>query len=187
MFKLVGGASLGTWMGNGWRGLSLSLASLAVAVMGAGFLFLSGSEGGVADSTHVIEITEQGFNPPVCVITVNDRVRFKNLDSVVHQALVEAVGGVPPTWDTGAIQPGETTSSAWGITVDTKLNYHDPGFPALTGLIDAIQPALHPQVACTPWTPTPTPTNTPTPTPTPSPTPTPDPRSAVMPEISRGE
>ena len=172
-------------MGNGWRSLSLAAASLLMALTGATVLFLGTRGDTAADTTHTIEITNTGFNPPICTVIVGDLIQWKNLDTVDHRIVIPSAGvESPPVFDSGPVAPGET-SRRLIVSFVGRVSYSDPDFEGFEASYNANQPAHNIPRLCTPWTPTPTPTNTPTPTPSPTPTPTPDPRSAILPDVTR--
>ncbi|MCC7366737.1 MAG: hypothetical protein IT303_20435 [Dehalococcoidia bacterium] len=164
-----------------WTRLAMAVAALAMLAAGVATMVVGQSgQPAKAQITHAgntIEILpgELGFNPEVCVLNRNDEeVRFYNTDTVARRIVVpEPFDPTPeePDYrlDTGWIEPGAYSSSAWVVTANMDVEYEDFDNPELTGKIEA---PLSPGAAtnCKPAPPTPTPTNTPVPTPTPTPT-----------------
>jgi plastocyanin len=62
--------------------------------------------------TFVIEVGAGGFNPAMCKISRGDLVFFKNVDSQPHRVIWADPNGGAPLFDSGAIAPGVTTTSA---------------------------------------------------------------------------
>lgn len=159
------------------RRLSLATAALLMAAVGAVSLFLN-VDGTVAQDEFIIEVNEEGFNPPSCTINKNTTIRWKNVGGAVHRVVRPAPGvDSPPLFDTKDLDPGET-SGGIEFALQANFEYEDFYNPELKGKI--IVPNARGAQSCDLQPPTPTPT------PTPLPTATPDPRRAFIPGVSRG-
>lgn len=179
----------------------LAVAAGAVLLIGGIAFAASNTTSAGADGDFTIAILDTGFNPSVCYLnsqtTTGDAVRFLNKSSEprhIRSVNTNTTGG--PLFETGVLQPGETSRS-FGFTSKSKYVYYDVLNPEMTGTIEAGTGAAN----CVEAPPTPTPTNTPTITPTPTitktptktptptiePTRTPDPRRAILPMISKDE
>ncbi|GAB4331617.1 MAG: hypothetical protein Kow0010_17130 [Dehalococcoidia bacterium] len=164
-----------------WRRVSFALASLTMLVAGLGATFWGGTSGS-ANNEYVIEVDEQGFNPPLCHVKNGEDVRWKNIGDKPHRVYYAVHETWDPHLDTGYIEPGELSRPV-RLTLNTiKWEYWDYDNPENRGLLVTVinQPSV-----CAPWTPTPTPTPTPTATPTPIPTATPDPRTSTVINVAR--
>ena len=160
------------------RRLSLAAASLLMAVLGGASLFLSVDRTD-AGNKYTIDINEEGINPASCTVNKGTSVRWKNVGNEVHR-IIRLGPGVDalPRFDTGDLQPGETSGS-FGFTIRDNWLYEDFYNPELTARI--IVPNARGIESCELQPPTPTPS------PTPLPTATPDPRRAFIAGVSRGE
>lgn len=143
-----------------------------MALAGAlSMLFLGGSQPAVAAyGTYTIEISDTAVNPQVCNINRDDQVVWKNIGSQVHRIIKPDAGvGSKPLFDSGDIQPGETSSAAL-FSAGSKWAYYDQYNPSITGTIITPGRSETQTVSCSPLPPTPTPTPTRVPaTPTPTP------------------
>ncbi|GMV86272.1 MAG: hypothetical protein AMXMBFR80_21270 [Dehalococcoidia bacterium] len=102
-----------------------------------------------AYEVQTIEVSEAGFNPPVCRMN-REFVRFKNVGNEPRRVIIPSLfPGDLPFFDTGVLQPGETSneykSENGGSTV-----FVDAFDPTLTGTV--ITPVFVPKwdVQCTP-------------------------------------
>ncbi len=161
--------------GHSYRPL-FALAAVVMAMVGGVTLFLGQSEA-AAPPRYVIEVSDTDFNPSVCSVNRNDQVMWKNVGTVVHRVIRPDAGvGAPPLYDSGDLQPGES-SSPLQLTGGLRWTMHDQYHPELTGVVQTPLTANNGQVSCSKEAPTPTPSPTPTATETPVPTPTPIPHS----------
>ncbi len=155
----------------------MAAAALSMALAGAfSVLFVGGSNATAAGGQmepYTIEISDVGVNPPTCSINRDDVVVWKNIGTRVHR-LIKPDAGVnsPPLYDSGDIQPGETSSPAL-FPAGGKFQYYDQYDPSITGVIITPGTSNTGTVACKPLPPTPTPTPTRSPTPVPTATPAP--------------
>lgn len=120
----------------------------------------------VGDPPFIIEVNEQGFNPRSCTVSRNDTsIRFKNVGTQVHRIQRKDIGGLPPLWDSGDLQPGEFSQERnYNAALDDL--YEDVYFPGHTVRVQApVNPSSPTNCAKEAPTPTPTPIRTPTPTP----------------------
>ena len=146
----------------------MAVGALAMAFAGGVSLLLQQS--GLASSASdvlVIEVNEQGFNPPVCQVGRSDEVAWKNVGHEVHRIIKPNAGvGLPPIYDSGDLQPGDTSGplipGAGG-----QFKYQDAYNPDHKGVIETPQRSNDGPIVCSPLAPTPTPTPTPIPTATP--------------------
>lgn len=175
--------------------LLLVVVSTAVAAAGVLSLTLGGSQPAAAsDPPYVIEASETGFNPSLCIISRDDVVMWKNVGATVRRVVVPDVGvESPPLFDTGDIAPGET-SLKWVITHGGAMKYQDFYNPTLKGAIQTPQYSNSGPESCSPQAPTPTPTATVPATATVQPTQAPRPMRcitsvgcAVAPAVSRDD
>lgn len=142
----------------------------------------------------MIEASENGFNPSLCVVSRDDTVQWKNVGSTVRRVIVPDAGvESPPLFDTGDIAPGETSFMV-EITHGGAMKYQDFYNPDLKGVIQAPQYSNSGPESCSPQAPTPTPTATVPATATQQPTQAPRPMRcitslgcAVAPAISRDD
>lgn len=152
---------------------AVTVAALGMVGFAAWGVTVSAGEGvtgaAAADAPYIIEVNEIKFDPRVCIVNrLGDEVAWKNTGTQVHRIIVDDAGvDSPPRFDTGDIQPGET-SDLYRFDGSTTLNYHDQYTPELKGQI--IVPISNNAAAnCAKETPTPTPSPTQTPTPIPTP------------------
>ena len=151
------------------------LLALCMAMIGGTALFLGQTNAAsTAPGPSVIEVNEQGFNPAVCSIGRSDSVVWKNVGTKVHRIIKPDAGvGSPPIYDSGDIQPGETSLSPLIPGAGGRFNYEDFYDSSLKGVIQTPQESNTGTINCSALPPTPTATPTTNPTATPSPTPTP--------------
>lgn len=102
-----------------------------------------------AYEVQTIEVSEAGFNPPICRMN-REFVRFKNVGNEPRRVIIPSLFPEDlPFFDTGVLQPGETSneykSENGGSTV-----FVDAFDPSLTGTV--ITPVFVPKwdVQCTP-------------------------------------
>src|SRR5690242_7571758 len=89
----------------------MAVAALAMAFAGGASLFFwQGSHAATGTTGPLIEVNEEGFNPPFCQIGRDDEVRWKNVGHEVHKIVRPPVGSADPVDVTADIQPGETSS-----------------------------------------------------------------------------
>jgi len=164
----------------------LALAAVAMALLGGAAILVSGSQKATADSNvYVIEIHDDGFNPPVCSVNRGDTVQWHNVGTVEHHPYAAGVGlNGPPGLDVGVIEPG-AFSGKLIMESGSTIHYIDELHPELKGIVETPALSNNGEVSCSPLPPTPTPSPTPSvtatpqatatamPSPTPSPTPTP--------------
>jgi len=144
-------------------------ASLVIAAAGILFVVLGNTQRASANSSFVIEASEAGFNPPVCAMSRDDYFAWKNVGKTVRRIIVPTAGvNSPPAWDTGDIQPGET-SMTFELTFGTVIHYEDFYDPSLKGILQTPQYSNAGPASCSPQAPTPTPTPPPAPTAAPKP------------------
>ncbi len=150
----------------------LLLMAVSVAVAAAGFLSLvlgNSQPASATDPPYVIEISEAGFNPPLCLVSRDDDVMWKNVGATVRRVIIPDVGvESPPLFDTGDIAPGETSFKV-KITQGGSMKYQDYYDPLLKGVVQAPQYSNSGPESCSPQAPTPTPTATAQPTQAPRP------------------
>ena len=64
-----------------------------------------------AYEVQTVEVSEAGFNPGVCRMN-REYVQFKNVGSTPRRVIRPGIiAGDPPLFDTGVIQPGETSNA----------------------------------------------------------------------------
>jgi hypothetical protein len=102
-----------------------------------------------AYEVQTIEVSEAGFNPPICRMN-REYVRFKNVGAGPRRIIIPSLFPEdPPFFDTGVLQPGETSneykSENGGSTV-----FVDAFDPSLTGTILTPVFVLKWDVQCTP-------------------------------------
>lgn len=150
----------------------LLLVAVSVAVAAAGFFYLvfgSSQPASASDPPYVIEISETGFNPSLCMVSRDDDVMWKNVGTSVRRVIIPDVGvQSPPLFDTGDIAPGETSFKV-KITQGGAMKYQDYYNPSLKGTVQAPQYSNTGPEICSPQAPTPTPTATVQPTQAPRP------------------
>ena len=153
--------------------LGLALVAVAVATEFRGTA--------TASSDHTVEILDDAFNPQLCIVNRNgDRIFWRNESNVVRRIILPTGNPTSP-FDTGDLEPGETSTRPFQVQSILTLDYTDEYDESLTGTIQA--PFDQNAAArCSPLPPTPTPTNTPTVTPIPSVTPSPTPSPSPTPE-----
>jgi hypothetical protein len=151
-------------LGRSYRPL-LAVGTLGVALLGASSLFWQSSEAATAGPS-VIEVNDEGFNPPVCSVGRNNEVAWKNVGTQVRRVVAQPVGLSDPVPLTEDIQPGQT-SSAVIPGAGGQLKYQDLYNPSLKGIIQTPQRSNDGPINCSALPPTPTPTPTPLPTPSP--------------------
>lgn len=136
-------------------------------------MLASGSQRATADNgAYIIEVNEDGFNPPVCMINRGDIVQWHNVGSVEHHPFAPGVGlNGPPGLDVGVIEPG-AYSQKLSMEGGSTIRYEDELNPALKGVVQTPGLANSGEVSCSPLPPTPTPSPTPSVTVTPSASPT---------------
>lgn len=61
-------------------------------------------------TTQVVEVSEGGFNPPTCQMN-REYIAFKNVGSTPRRVILPSQIGQPPIFDTGYLEPGETSIS----------------------------------------------------------------------------
>ena len=109
------------------RRATLATVALLTAALGAGSLFLSVDDTSSAPNEYIIEVNESGLNPPSCTINKGTRWAWKNVGNSVHRIIKPDAGvAQPPIFDTGDLQPGETSKQfalpvrdSWSITTST--------------------------------------------------------------------
>ncbi|MCL4241119.1 MAG: hypothetical protein KJ048_07170 [Dehalococcoidia bacterium] len=102
-----------------------------------------------AYEVQTIEVSEAGFNPPVCRMN-REFVRFKNVGNEPRRIIIPSLFPEdPPFFDTGVLQPGEV-SNALRIEYGGSTTFVDAFDPSLTGTV--ITPVFVPKwdVQCTP-------------------------------------
>ncbi len=63
-----------------------------------------------AYEVQTIEVSEAGFNPPICRMN-REFVRFKNVGNEPRRIIIPSLfPEEPPFFDTGVLQPGETSN-----------------------------------------------------------------------------
>ncbi len=62
-----------------------------------------------AYEVHTVEVSSAGFNPSICRMN-RAYVRFKNVGSEPRRVILPGLGGDPPFWDSGPLQPGQTSN-----------------------------------------------------------------------------
>lgn len=78
-----------------------------LALLGAG---LAPHDATRAYDVQTIEVSEAGFNPPICRMN-REYVRFKNVGSEPRRVIIPSLFPEdPPFFDTGVLQPGETSN-----------------------------------------------------------------------------
>lgn len=102
-----------------------------------------------AYEVQTIEVSEAGFNPPVCRMN-REFVRFKNVGNEPRRIIIPSLFPEDlPFFDTGVLQPGETSneykSENGGSTV-----FVDAFDPSLTGTVITPVFVLKWDVQCTP-------------------------------------
>ena len=146
-----------------------ALTAAAIVLLGGAAIFASGSQHAGADTApYVIEIHDDGFNPPVCNINRGDTVQWKNVGAQPHQVYSPGPGlNGPAFFDSGVLAPGQLSGK---LLVDSGVTMHyiDKLNPALTGVVETPSRSNTWTVSCSPVAPTPTPSPTPQPTPTPA-------------------
>ncbi len=153
----------GSMLGRSYRPL-LAVAALGVALLGASSLFWQSSNA-ATPGPSVIEVNDEGFNPPVCSIGRDDEVVWKNVGTHVRKIVRPPVGLSDPEPLTDDIQPG-ATSNAVIPGAGGQFKYQDFYDPDLKGVIQTPQRSNDGPINCSALPPTPTPSPTPLPTPT---------------------
>lgn len=83
-----------------------------------------------AYEVQTIEVSEAGFNPPVCRMN-REYVRFKNVGNEPHRVIIPSLfPGDLPFFDTGVLDPGETSN-------ELRIEYGGS-----TVFVDAFDPTL---------------------------------------------
>ncbi|MFC5720682.1 plastocyanin/azurin family copper-binding protein [Streptomyces gamaensis] len=83
---------------------------------------------------HTVLIQNFAFNPNDLVINVGDTVVWTNQDDVAHTSTSDAN---PPVWDTGPIDPGQTSSPIGFGTVGV-FPYHCSIHPEMKADVRAV-------------------------------------------------
>jgi len=160
-----------------WYRPLMAAAAVGMALAGAFSVRFVGGSGtasaGGQNEPYTIEVSDVAVNPPTCNINRGDSVVWKNIGTKVHRMIKPDAGvNSPPLYDSGDIQPGETSSPAL-FESGGKFQYYDQYDPNISGMVVTPGTANNGSVSCKPLPPTPTPTPTRTPTPIPTPTPAP--------------
>lgn len=152
----------------------MAVAALVMALAGGASLFIGQTHAAGTSGPSVIEVNEDGFNPPLCLMGRDDTVVWKNVGKQVHRVVKPDAGfGTPPLYDSEDILPGETSKSALIPGAGGQFKYNDFYNPSLKGVIQTPQRSNTGVIICSALPPTPVPTPTPNPTHTPAPTPMP--------------
>lgn len=61
-------------------------------------------------TTQTVEVSEGGFNPKTCQMN-REYIRFKNVGGTPRRVILPSQIGQPPIFDTGYLEPGETSIS----------------------------------------------------------------------------
>lgn len=87
-----------------------------------------------AYEVQTIEVSEAGFNPPICRMN-REFVRFTNVGNEPRRVIIPSLfAGEPPFFDTGILQPGET-SNELRIEYGGSTVFVDAFDPSLTGTV----------------------------------------------------
>lgn len=99
--------------------------------------------------TQTIEVSEGGFNPSVCQMN-RDNIEFKNVGvTPIRVILPHPIPGQDPLFDTGYLEPGET-SNRYSIQTPGQLRFYNAD--NMSQFVTARTPVLVEQweVICTP-------------------------------------
>ncbi len=119
--------------------LALLVLSLSILVGGAG------AQG---YTTQTIEVSEGGFNPTTCQMN-REYIRFKNVGNTPRRVILPSQIGQPPIFDTGYLEPGETSIS---FTMQYPGQFYFYDADNQSNFVSVRTPVFTPtwQVICTP-------------------------------------
>lgn len=114
----------------------LFILAAAVAVLGGA---LTAAADGVP-VYFVVNVSSAGFDPPVCRISRGDIVAWRNVGPTAIRIVLPNPSGGEPLYDSGLVQPGETSRAFAGFISPNHWNFQDAANAAHVGVV--ITPVL---------------------------------------------
>lgn len=85
--------------------------------------------------SFTVNITDTGFDPPLCKISRSDTVNWKNVGTKPHRVIAVNPTGGEPTFDSGDLAPGETSLPNREFEYPNQWRFKDNHNPAATGIV----------------------------------------------------
>src|SRR5512141_3192567 len=82
---------------------------VVVAVVGWGLFVQAGGVGASRFKVFTVEVSEIGFNPPVCQISRDNYIQFKNVGKGAIRVIRHGSGDAL-TFDSGLLSPGQVSN-----------------------------------------------------------------------------
>ncbi|HMO55531.1 MAG TPA: hypothetical protein PJ994_13575 [Tepidiformaceae bacterium] len=127
------------------RFLPLAAVAMLLALVGPSFPAPSHAQG---YTTQTVEVSEGGFNPDVCQMN-REFIQFKNVGTTPRRVILPSLIGQPPIFDTGYLEPGQTSIS-FAMQFPGTFRFYDAD--NLSNWVSVRTPVFTPtwDVICTP-------------------------------------
>ena len=86
-------------------------------------------------TAFVVNVSVQGFDPPTCSISRRDTVAWKNVGTTPIRVIWPDPNGGVPLYDSGTLQPGETSHPYAGFDFPGHWPFRDAANSAHVGMV----------------------------------------------------